>query len=143
MLLRDVMTRTVEEVAPQASLAEAAQKMRTLDVGALPVCENDRLIGILTDRDITIRAVAEGCDPNVTPVWQAMTRDVAWCRDDEDVRRACQIMEDRQIRRLLVCDGDEQPVGIVSLGDLATRGRDQRKSGEVLEEVSKPCAAKA
>src|SRR5438093_6589496 len=76
MLLRDVMTRSVEEITPQASLAEAAQKMRSLDVGALPVCEGDKLVGILTDRDITIRAVAEGRDPNRTKVADAMTPEV-------------------------------------------------------------------
>jgi CBS domain-containing protein len=138
MQLREVMTKKIENIAPQASLAEAAQRMKSLDVGALPVCEGDSLIGILTDRDITIRAVAAGCDPNVTPVWQAMTREVCWCRDDEDVKRAAEIMEEKQIRRLMVCDGDQHPVGIVSLGDLATRTHDQKMSGEVLEEVSKP-----
>jgi CBS domain-containing protein len=141
MQLREVMTKTIENIAPQASLAEAAQRMKSLDVGALPVCEGDSLIGILTDRDITIRAVAEGCDPNITPVWQAMTREVCSCRDDEDVKRAAEIMEEKQIRRLMVCDRDQHPIGIVSLGDIATRAHDQKMSGEVLEEVSKPSQA--
>ena len=138
MLLRDVMTRHVEEIPPQASLQDAAEKMKSLDVGALPVCENDKLIGMLTDRDIAIRSVAAGKDPKNTCVSDAMTGDVCWCYEDEDVQKAIRLMEDRQIRRLVVMDHDKHAVGIVSLGDLATRIRNDRLSGEVLERVSEP-----
>src|SRR5688572_13969417 len=131
MLLRDVMTRHIEEIPPQATLQDAAEKMKSLDVGALPVCENNKLIGMLTDRDIAIRSVAAGKDPKSTCVSEAMSAgDVCWCYEDEDVQKAIRLMEDRQIRRLVVMDRNKHAVGIVSLGDLATRMRNDRVSGE-------------
>jgi len=136
MLLRDIMTQGVVEIPPQTTLKEAAERMRTLDVGVLPVCDGQRILGILTDRDIALRGVAEGCDPNTTCVTEAMTPDVIYCFDDEDVREAAKLMEQRQIRRLLVMDHQKHAVGIVSLGDIATRTQDERLSGEVLERVS-------
>ena len=139
MLLRDVMTANVEDIPPQMSLSEAAQKMRLLDVGALPVCENGRLIGMLTDRDIALRAVAAGRDPRQTQAREVMTPSVIFCYEDEDVRDAARMMEDKQIRRLLVFDHNGCPRGIVSIGDLATRIRDEHLSSEVLERVSEPC----
>ncbi|HEY8668436.1 MAG TPA: CBS domain-containing protein [Tepidisphaeraceae bacterium] len=136
MLLKDVMTRGVAEVPPGATLKEAAEKMRSLDVGALPVCTGEKLIGMLTDRDIAVRAVAEGCDPSRTMVSDAMTPDVTYCFEDDDVDEAARIMEEKQIRRLLVLDRNKHAVGIVSLGDIATHTRDRSLSGEVLERVS-------
>src|SRR5437764_6114264 len=100
MLLKDVMTKTVEEIGPQTSLKDAAAKMKSLDIGALPVCENDKLVGMLTDRDIAVRAVADGKDPTQTRVCDAMTSGAFWCYEDDDVRDAARIMEERQIRRL-------------------------------------------
>jgi CBS domain-containing protein len=136
MLLREIMTQGVVEVPPQMTLREAAERMRTLDVGVLPVCDGEQILGILTDRDIALRGVAEGCDPNTTCVTEAMTPEVIYCFDDEDVRKAAELMEQRQIRRLLVMDHQKHAVGIVSLGDIATRMQDDRLSGEVLERVS-------
>ena len=104
MLLRDVMTRHVEVIHPDATLREAAQKMKTLDVGPVPVCDGERLQGMLTDRDITIRATAEGRDPNTTRVRDVMTPDMVYCFEDQDVREAARIMEERQIRRLVSKD---------------------------------------
>jgi CBS domain-containing protein len=135
------MTRNIEEISPQTTLAEAAQKMKSMDTGALPVCENDKLVGMLTDRDITVRAVADGCDPKFTQASEAMTPDVIYCYEDEDVREAARIMEEKQIRRLLVLDRNQHAVGIVSLGDLAIRASasgDNKVGGEVLERVSEP-----
>ncbi|HEV8606231.1 MAG TPA: CBS domain-containing protein [Tepidisphaeraceae bacterium] len=139
MLLRDVMTRNVEDISSEMKLTEAAQKMRALDVGALPVCENGRMVGMLTDRDIALRAVAEGRDPMRTSAKEAMTPSIIYCFDDQDVREAVSIMEDRQIRRLLVFNRQNEPCGIVSLGDIATRLHDEHLSSEVLERVSEPC----
>ena len=136
MLLRDVMTRGIENIRAEATLVEAAQRMRSLDVGALPVCQNDKLIGVITDRDIAIRAVADGCDPKATAVSDA--RDLFYCYEDESVESAAKLMEEKQIRRLAVFDRKNRAVGIVSLGDLAVRNRDDRLSGEVLERVSEP-----
>jgi CBS domain-containing protein len=139
MLLREVMTPKFEDIPPQMSLTEAAQKMRALDVGALPVCEDGRLVGMLTDRDIALRAVAAGRDPRQTQAKEAMTPSVVYCYEDDDVREAARIMEEKQIRRLLVFDHNNCACGIVSLGDIATRLHDEHLSSEVLERVSEPC----
>jgi CBS domain-containing protein len=138
MQLKEVMTRDVEVIHPNASLAEAADKMGALDVGPLPVCDGYRLVGMITDRDIAVRATAAGRDPKTTRVRDAMTEDVVYGFEDQDVREAARIMEEKQIRRLVVLDRDKRLVGIVSLGDLATDAGDDRLSGEVLERVSEP-----
>lgn len=138
MLLRDVMTRHIQDVRPEATLKWAAEAMRSLDVGALPVSDNNRLVGMITDRDITVRAVADGRDPNDAKVRDAMTGELVYCYEDESVERAAKLMEERQIRRLPVMDRGGRLCGIISLGDLATRNRDDRLSGEVLERVSEP-----
>jgi CBS domain-containing protein len=138
MQLRDLMTRGVEEIPPQATLREAAQKMKSLDIGALPVCENDKLVGMITDRDIAVRAVAAGQDPNRATVRDAMTEQLFYCYEDEDVEKAAKLMEEKQVRRLPVFDHQMRVCGIISLGDIATRAHDDRLSGEVLEQVSEP-----
>src|SRR6478672_10273785 len=104
MLLKDVMTRQIAGIRPEATLQDAAAQMKSLDIGALPVCKNDQFIGMLTDRDIAIRAVADGRDPKRTCVSDAMTPQVCYCFDDDDVEEAAKLMEDRQIRRLVVMD---------------------------------------
>jgi CBS domain-containing protein len=138
MQLKQVMTTRVEDIAPQANLQQAAEKMKSLDVGALPVCDQDKLLGMITDRDIAVRAVAEGRDPKATRVSDAMSPGAIWCYDDDDVREAARIMEEKQIRRLLVLDRNKRAVGIVSLGDIATRLGDDQLSGEALQQVSQP-----
>jgi CBS domain-containing protein len=100
--------------------------------------DNNRLAGVLTDRDIAVRAVAEGMDPTTYKVRDAMTPDVVYCFDDEPVERAERVMKEKQFRRLLVLNRDKRLVGIVSLGDLAVRGESNRKAGEVLQDVSEP-----
>jgi CBS domain-containing protein len=138
MQLKDVMTREIQHVPPSASIREAAEMMRSLDVGALPVCENNKLVGMITDRDIAIRAVAAGKDPNSTRVQEAMSGQAFYCLETEDVAKAVQLMEQQQIRRLPVFDQQQRLCGIVSLGDIAVRVHDQRLSGEVLGRVSEP-----
>src|SRR2546421_1002274 len=108
MQLKDVMTPGVEVIAPEASLYEAAQKMKSLDVGPLPVCDGERLVGMLTDRDITVRATSEGKDPKTTPVRDVMTEDVKYCFEDDDVQVAAEIMAKAQIRRLVVLNRDKR-----------------------------------
>lgn len=137
MQLKDIMTKPVITVPPTASLVEAAKKMMEQDVGSIPVCDNQKLLGIITDRDITIRATAEGLNPDSTKVQDVMTQDVQTCSSGADVREACNLMEEKQIRRLVICDQNNAPIGIVSLGDLALSLRED-KAGEVLEEISKP-----
>jgi CBS domain-containing protein len=136
MQIRQVMTRAIEVVRADATLAEAAREMRDRDVGALPVCDRDRLVGVVTDRDITVRATAEGRDPRRTEVHEVMTHRVDYVLDDEDVEDAARRMRDRQIRRILVVDRERHLVGIVSLGDLATALHDEDLSGRALEGVS-------
>ena len=138
MRLSNIMTGGIETIAPGASLAEAAKKMASQDIGSLPVCADERkVVGIITDRDITVRAVARGLDPNQTKVQEVMTRDVLACPADSEIEAACEMMEKRQVRRLLVTGDDETPVGIVSLGDIALCLREVQ-SGEVLKKVSEP-----
>jgi CBS domain-containing protein len=139
MRVRDIMTADVECIKPSTTLREAARTMRDLNVGPLPVCgDNDRLVGMITDRDIAIRAVAEGDDPDATPVSAAMTPKIIYCYDDQDVHDAAQLMEDNQVRRLVVLNRDKRLVGIVSLGDLAVDTRDEQLAGHTLEAISEP-----
>jgi len=140
MKVKGVMTRGVECVRPDDTLQEAARKMKTLDVGPLPVCgDNDRIVGMVTDRDIVIRAVAEGRDPRTSKVQDAMTEGVCYCFEEDDVQEAARIMREEQIRRLVVLNSDKRPAGIVSLGDLTTEtGGDQQVAGKTLEGVSQP-----
>jgi CBS domain-containing protein len=139
MQVKDIMTANPQCVRPDTTLREAACKMRDLDVGPLPVCgDDDRLAGMITDRDITVRAVAEGKDPMSTPVREAMTEEIVYCFEDQDIEEACRLMQERQVRRLVALNRDKRLVGIVSLGDLATETGDREKSGEVLQDVSEP-----
>ena len=138
MKLKEIMTREVEIVHPDDSLQTAAQKMRYRNVGFLPVCDGDRLIGVLTDRDIALRATAEGVDPSKSLSKEWVTNPVVYCFEDQDVDEAAQLMREHQIRRLVILGRDDKRlVGVVSLGDLATNVEEQ-KSGEVLQEVSEP-----
>jgi CBS domain-containing protein len=142
MELRDIMTRDVEVVSAGASLKEAARKMKSLDVGLIPVCDGDRLQGILTDRDITIRATADGRDPKKTKVSDIMSTDLAYCLEEQEIEEAVSLMEARQIRRIPILNQDKRLVGIVSLADIAVHVRDRDLSGETLEEISAPAEPK-
>jgi CBS domain-containing protein len=138
MKIRDVMTPDVEYVWPDDTLQEAAVKMKYLDVGPMPVCDRDRIAGMLTDRDITVRAVAKGLDPRSTRVREVMSHAVVSCYEDEDTEDAARLMQERQVRRILVRNRHERLVGIVSLGDLATETDDPHRIGQVLQDVSEP-----
>jgi CBS domain-containing protein len=138
MQLKDVMTPEVEVIAPEASIYEAAEKMSHLDIGPLPVCDGARLVGMLTDRDITVRAVAAGRDPRMTHVRDIMTPDVVYGFEDQDVEDAARLMEQYQIRRLPVLNRSKHLVGMVALGDLAVHAGTRPVAAEVLEQVSEP-----
>lgn len=133
--IRDIETQNPDVVSPQTILMEAAQAMRRLNVGALPVAEGNRVVGMITDRDITVRATAEGRDPRRTVVRDIMTPDVVCCYEDQDIAEAARLMEEKRVRRLPVIDHRQRLVGLVSLGDLAVRTNDERLAGEVLERV--------
>ena len=139
MQVREVLTRDVERIPPDTTMRDAAQKMRQCDLGALPVYEGDRLIGMVTDRDIATRGVAEGKDPSCS-VRDMMSQGVVYVFEDQDIREAAQIMKEHQVRRLIVLDRDKRLVGIVSLGDLAVEG-DQRVASKALKGISQPAQA--
>jgi CBS domain-containing protein len=139
--IADVMTRQPRVIQPDATVADAAAMMRRLDVGAIPVCDGTRLIGMLTDRDITIRSTADGRDPHLTPVRDVMSLGVAWATEDDPVGEAARIMREHRIRRLPIVDERHSLVGVVSLGDLAVDVRDDDLSGDTLERISEKTQA--
>lgn len=137
-MVRDVMTRGVETAAPDTPIAEVARRMRDLDVGSLPVTDGNRLLGIVTDRDLSVRATAAAKDPNNTRVREVMSPELAWVFDDEPADAAARVMRERQIRRLPVLDRTDRLVGVVALADLATDLGDDKLKGATLEEISQP-----
>ena len=138
MQVKDIMTRGAEVVRPDATLQEAANKMKSLDIGPLPVCDGDKVVGMLTDRDITVRATAEGLDPKQTRVREVMSKELITCLEDQDVKEAAELMQSKQIRRVPILNKDKRLVGMLSLGDLAHRTQDSKLAGKTLEEVSTP-----
>lgn len=134
MLVKEVMTAKVESVEPGLSLRETAGKMRDMNIGSMPVWENGKMIGMITDRDICCRAVAEGRDMAATKVREIMSKDVTTCFDDQDCNEAADVMGDKHIRRLAVLNRDKAMVGFLSVGDLARCSHDL--AGGVLESAS-------
>lgn len=142
MKIREIMTKQVDTVSPDTSLKEAARMMRDADIGFLPVGENDRLVGTLTDRDIAIRAVADGKDPNSAKVRDAMSAGTEYVFEDQDTAEAMNLMSQKQIRRLPVMNRDKRLVGVVAIGDLAVRTNDDDVVGQTVEDVSQPSKGK-
>jgi CBS domain-containing protein len=134
----DVMTRGAQAMAPADSLRRSAQAMDDLNVGALPVCRRSRVVGIVTDRDIVVRAVAQARPADVTTVQDVMTTDVRCCYEDQSLDDAIEAMRRHQVRRLPVLDRQHLLVGIVSLGDIATKGG-HAAAAVLLADVSQPC----
>ena len=137
MKISDVMTPHATCIGPDSTLVEAARQMRELDVGALPICENDRLAGMVTDRDLVVRGIAESKDPSSTRIRELMSPGIIYIFDDQEIGEAARLMEVKQIRRLPGLNRDKRLVGIVSLGDLAVDGG-TAISGEALKEISQP-----
>ena len=135
MRIADAMTRDVQIISPDQSLVDAARLMADCDCGVLPVAENDRLVGMITDRDIVIRGLAEGKSPD-TRIQDVMSADVKYCYEDDDLDDVAQNMGDLQVRRLPVVNKDKRLVGIVSLGDIATT--DEEPAGDALSSISEP-----
>lgn len=137
----EVMTRGVRTMTPSDTVALAAQAMDELNVGAIPVCDGDRLLGMVTDRDIVVRGVAQGLDGKSTPLSSVMSTGVRTVREGDDVDDVLSKMADNQIRRLPVIDGDNRLVGIISLGDLAAKDPgDEADIGQSLGTISTPAA---
>ena len=134
---QEVMTKNPATCSSQSPVVEAAQMMEREGVGAIPVCENGRLEGILTDRDIAVRVVAGGMDPRETRIGDVMTRDPECVTANESIDRALEVMESRQVRRIPVIDGGGRLVGIIAQADIATRLNDDSATAEVVEAISK------
>ena len=137
--IADVMTRGVRTLAPYETIAAAAKAMEELDVGAIPVCEGERLLGVVTDRDLVIRGVAQERPVDATPLSDVMTADPTCCYEDQTVEEAAEQMREQQIRRLPIIDRQNQLVGMLSLGDLAVKAGEDA-AAETLEQVSEPAA---
>lgn len=137
MKVREAMTRDVQLVKPDQPISEAAKLMAKLDIGALPVEESDRLVGMITDRDIAVRAVALGRGPD-TPVSEVMSREIKYCYEDQSIDEVTQNMGELRIRRLPVLTRDKRLVGILSLGDLAIDEGARDEAGEALGGISRP-----
>lgn len=139
MTLREIMTPAVETVSKATSVQEAAKRMAQMDIGFLVVADDSEPSGVVTDRDIVLRIVAEGLDP-LTPVEEAMTPACEVVEDAMSVQDAAALMRDKQIRRLVIRGADGELAGVVSLGDLACDGDDEELAGETLEAISEPAA---
>jgi CBS domain-containing protein len=134
MKVREIMTSNVECLSPESNLREIAQKMKSLDVGFIPVCENDRLVGTVTDRNIVIRAIAESRDINNTQARGVMTRDIVYAFEDEDVKDVAEKMRDKDVRRILILDKSKRLVGVVSIGDISKV--EEKVSGKTLRDIA-------
>ncbi|MBX3587436.1 MAG: CBS domain-containing protein [Ramlibacter sp.] len=135
--IKDVMSRDVQVINPDTTISEAAQRMRDGDFGMLPVGEDDRMIGSISDRDIAVRAVAEGKSGD-SPVRDFMSEGVCWAYEDDSVEKAAKLMSERQVRRLPVVNRDKRLVGIVSLGDFAIELATLKPAAQALSEISQP-----
>ena len=140
MKLKEIMSDNVEVIHPGDTLQTAAEKMRDRDIGFLPVCDGERLIGVLTDRDLITRALADGLESKAILGRDLVTSPAIYCFDDQSVDEAAKLMHDNQIRRLVVLSREKQMVGVISLGDLAMSASD-KLTGDVLQSVSEPMSA--
>ena len=136
MKVNELMSLRVELATPNDSIQEAAKVMHRIDAGVLPVGENDRLVGMITDRDITVRAVAEGKDPKTTLVRDVMSPEVRYCYEDDEVESVAENMAELQVRRLPVLNREKRLCGLISLADIA-RERRPREAAEALEGISR------
>ena len=137
MRVRDIMTRIVVMIPEETSVEDAARMMRDHDVGMLPVGDRENVLGVITDRDITVHAAAESKDLKRTPVRDIMTTRPFHCFDDQDIEAACFLMEEKRIRRLLVFNRQRNLIGILSLDDVAAKTRKEKLTGYVLSKVAK------
>jgi CBS domain-containing protein len=136
MKVNQIMTKDVECISPETSLQEAASRMKSRNVGFLPVCDKDRPVGAITDRDLTIRAIAQGQDAKQTKVKDVMTKDVFFCFEDQEAEECARYMSEKEVRRMLILNRDNKLVGVISLGDLAQAKIDQRIAAETLRHIS-------
>jgi len=134
MKISEIMTTNVECVAPDSSIADLASKMKTLDVGFLAVCDNDRIAGTVTDRDIVIRGIAGRDDIKSLKARDVMTKDVHWCFEDDEVTNVAEQMRENEVRRMLLLNRDKRLVGVVSIGDISKV--EESESGKTLKDIA-------
>jgi len=134
MKISEIMTTNVECVPPETGITELANKMKTLDVGFLAVCENDRLVGTVTDRDIVIRAIAGDRDIATTQARDIMTPEIHWCFENDSVKDVAQKMRDKEVRRMPILSEDKRLVGVVSIGDISKV--EEKESGKTLKDIT-------
>jgi CBS domain-containing protein len=135
----DVMTRNLVVAQPDDTVTSVAKQMKEWDVGPIPIVEDTvtkKLVGVVTDRDLAMKVVAEGKDPTTTTVKEVMTEDVVTCRESEDIQETMEAMSQHQLRRILVVDAENNLVGIIAQADIATRMDKPEKTGEVVKEIS-------
>jgi len=140
MQAKDLMTRNVECVSPDTSIAEIARIMKSMDIGFVPVCDEDRLLGTVTDRDIVLRAIAE--DRNSCTASDVMTDEVWWCYDDQTAEEIADYMASHEVRRVVILDRQKRLAGVISIGDLAKSG-EQVKAGEAIGDIAEAPPANA
>lgn len=140
MQVKEIMTYNPRTIEADSSIKQAAQTMKSMDVGSLPVVKNNAIVGMITDRDLVIRCIAESKDPSSTNVSEIMTPHIYYCFENDDIHEAANMMEEKQIHRLLVLNNDEQPVGFLALADFAVKTKDERLAWELLEKISEPAA---
>lgn len=138
MLVKEIMTRGVEAINPDATVVDVAKKMRSLNIGSLPVQEGDEIQGIVSKKDIVFRCIAEDWDAGTTPVSEIMTTEIATCYEGSSIEEAAHILEEKQLHRLLVLDSEDNLCGIFSLSDIAVKSQSEHLSWEVLEHISEP-----
>lgn len=136
MEVKELMTAPVSTARPETSLGEIARTMREQDIGFVPICEDEKLVGIVTDRDIVLRIVADGRDARTATAGEVMSADVFHCFEHDSIKEAARLMSERQVRRLVVLSSEEKIVGVVSLGDIAKRSGKRRIPAHTLEAVS-------
>lgn len=136
--LKEVMTTKPRVAEPEDTLTDIAELMREEDTGAIPICDGDKLVGMITDRDIVMRTLAQDIDPSTIVARDIMTSPIIYCYEDESIDEAAKVMEEKQIRRLVVLDRNRRLVGMVSLGNLAARGGNDLLVGQIVEKVSEP-----
>jgi CBS domain-containing protein len=134
MKIREIMTTNVECVGPDTGVIDLAQTMKTLDVGFLGVCENDRLVGTVTDRDLVIRGIPGGRDLSKSTARDVMSHDVFWCFEDNDVKDVAAKMREKEVRRMLILNKEKRLVGVVSIGDIAKV--EEKESGKTLKDIT-------
>ncbi len=138
MKIKDIMTTDVEVLSPDTLLVDCAKKMQEINVGAIPVCDGDKILGMVTDRDIVVHGIAKDMDVKTTAVTEIIQNTPVYCFEDDDISKASDLMKTEQIRRLIVVDQNKKLCGVVSIGDIAAKTQNEQLSGETLQDISQP-----